>query len=242
MALSIVILNANGLRDQSKCTGLLQWLRSLTSVPDIICLQECHCSSDLECQVWFRASGYLCTPAAGSTHARGCITLSRPNLCLAQSWYESDGRFLLQEFRCCNQVFLVCCVYTPNSNPARNQFLDNVSVSIDLSVPTVLPGDFNTVWNQSLDCLRSDPFDVSCQSLCALNRLLNTCSSIDSWRYLHPTTSSYTWTRSNGLLSSLIDLILVPHVWVPSVSSCDIVASPFSDHCTVIMSAHGPGV
>ena len=87
------------------------------------------------------------------------------------------------------------------------------------------------------------------ESSCALNRLLNACSSIDNWRYLHPTSYSYTWTRSNGSLSSRIDLILVPHVWVPSVSSCDIVACSFSDHCAVVLSvrvpqvpSHGPGV
>ena len=54
MALSIFTLNANALRDQSKRAGLLQLLRSLTAVPDIVCLQECHCSSDLKCQAWFR--------------------------------------------------------------------------------------------------------------------------------------------------------------------------------------------
>ena len=50
-------------------------------------------------------------------------------------------------------------------------------------------------------------------------------------------------------LSSRIDFILVPHVWVPSVSSSDIVACPFSDHCAVVTSvcvpevpSHGPGV
>ena len=82
MALSIVTLNANGLCDQSKCAGLLQWFRSLTVVPDIVCLQECHCSSDLECRTWFRSFGYLCALAAGSTHARGCIVLSRKFLSL----------------------------------------------------------------------------------------------------------------------------------------------------------------
>ena len=189
MTLSIVTPNANALRDQSKSAGLLQWLRSLTAVPDIVCLQECHCSFDLKCQTWFRASGYLCALAAGSTHARGCIILFRPTLSLAQSWYESDGRFLLHEFRCCNQVFRVCCVYTPISNPARNQFLDDVSVSIDPSVPTVLCGDFNTVFNRSLSRRGSDPFDVPRESFCALNRLLNACSSI--WRYLHPTSSDH---------------------------------------------------
>ena len=93
MALSIVTLNANGLRDQSKRAGLLQWFRSLTAVPDIVYLQECHCSFALKCQAWFRASGYLCALATGSTNARGCIILFRPTLSLVQSRSESDGRF-----------------------------------------------------------------------------------------------------------------------------------------------------
>ena len=139
------------------------------------------------------------------------------------------------EFRFCNQVFRVCCVYAPNSNPQRNQFLDDVAV--------------NTVFDRSFDRRGSDPFDVSRESSCALHRLLNAYSSIDIWRYLHPTSSSYTWTSSNGSLSSRIDLILVPYVWVPSVSCCDIVARSFSDHCAVAMSvcvpevpSHGLGV
>ena len=86
----------------------------------------------------------------------------------------------------------------------------------------MLAGDFNTVFDRSLDRRGSDPFDVSRESSCALNRLLNACSSIDIWRYLHPTSSSYTWTRSNSSFSSRIDFISVPQVWVPSVSSCDI--------------------
>ena len=164
MALSIVTLNANGLRDQSKHTGLLQWFRSLTVVRDIVCLQECHCSSDLECQTRFRVSGYLCALAAGSMHARGCIILFRPTLSLVQSWSEPDGRFLMCEFRFCNQVFLVCCVYAPYSNPQRNQFFDDVSVRIDPSVLTVLAGYSNTVFDRSLDRRGLDPFDVSRES------------------------------------------------------------------------------
>ena len=140
------------------------------------------------------------------------------------------------EFRFCNQVFRDCCVYAPNSNPQRI-----VSGRIDPSV-TVLAGDFNNVFDRSLDRRGSDPFDVSRESSCALCRLLNACSSIDIWRYLHPTSSSYTWTRSNGWLSSRIDFILVPHVWVPSVSSCDIVACPFSEQCAVVMSVRVPEV
>jgi len=200
----------------------------------------------LEWPAWFRASGALAT---GSTHARGCIILFRPYLSLVQSRSEPDGRFLMCEFPFCNQVLRVCRVYAPNSNPARNQFLEDVSVSIDPCFSTVLAGDFNPVFDRSLDRRGSDLFDVSRESSCALNRLINACSSIYIWKYIYPTSSSYTWTRGNGSLSSRIVFILEPRVWFPFVSSCDIVACPFSGHCAVVMSvrvpdvpSHGPGV
>ena len=45
MAMSIVTLNCNGIRDSSKRSGLVQWLRSLPVSASVICLQETHCRS-----------------------------------------------------------------------------------------------------------------------------------------------------------------------------------------------------
>lgn len=45
MALSILTLNCNGIRDQSKWNGLVQWLQSLPVSVDVVCLQETHCVS-----------------------------------------------------------------------------------------------------------------------------------------------------------------------------------------------------
>lgn len=53
MALSIVSINANGLRDLDKRSGFLQWLRSLPYPVDVVCVQEAHCISVFECDSWF---------------------------------------------------------------------------------------------------------------------------------------------------------------------------------------------
>ena len=58
MALSIISLNVNGLRDSSKREGLLQWLQSLSVTVDVASLQETHCTSDVECHSWFSSSGF----------------------------------------------------------------------------------------------------------------------------------------------------------------------------------------
>ena len=92
----------------------------------------------------------------------------------------------MEGFCCVNFVFLtsfscLLCLRS-NSSPARFQFIDDVSLSIDPSLPTELTGDFNTILSRSLDRRRSDPFDASRVFPCALNRLLDACSSVGFWR------------------------------------------------------------
>ena len=51
MALSIISLNINGLRDVDKRRGVMQWLNSLPSPGDVLCLQETHYLSEAESRV-----------------------------------------------------------------------------------------------------------------------------------------------------------------------------------------------
>ena len=157
-------------------------------------------------------------------------------LTLLNSWSDSDGRFLQCEFSFFTKLFRVCCIYGPNRNPARDLFLDGLHHRIDPLIPTVLAGDFNTVFDRGLDRFGSDPSDSSCESSSSLLNLFDSCCVLDIWWYLHPTVSGFTWTRWNGAFASRIDLFGVPSVRVTSVSLCDIVPCPFSDHCGVLLS------
>ena len=109
-------------------------------------------------------------------------------------------------------------------------------------IPTVLAGDFNSVFDRALDRFGSNPSDSSRESSASLLSLFYSCCVLDIWRYLHPNDSGFTWTRWNGALASRIDLFGVLYVWVLSVSSCDIVPCPFSDHCAVFLSVVVPDV
>ena len=156
--------------------------------------------------------------------------------------YPSDslGRFLLCEFSLRGVVFRVAWIYAPNNNPDRDAYLDEVSSHLDPSVPTLLAGDFNTVFDCAGDCLGSVVGDTSRESVVALGRLFDDSCCIDIWRYLHPSSSAFTWTKLDGSISSRIDLIGCPYVWVASVSACDIFPCPFSDHCAVSCSLTVP--
>ena len=242
MALSILSLNVNGLRDSSKREGLVQWLRSSCPSADIVCLQETHCVSDIECHSWFSSSGFNFVLSPGSARSCGCIVLYRPILQLINSSSEFPGRSLMCHFSFHGSSFRVFCLYAPNRNPARDLFFNQITDAVDPSNPTVLCGDFNSVFDRSLDRRGSSANDNARESTLALTRLFDSCCVVDVWRYLHPHSISFSWTRWNGDLASRIDLIGCPFSWVPSVSSCDIIPCPFSDHCGVLFCISVPSV
>jgi len=51
MALSLVLVNVNGLRDADKRLSFLQWLSHLS--PSVVCLQEMHALSSDKLSLWF---------------------------------------------------------------------------------------------------------------------------------------------------------------------------------------------
>ena len=126
MAVQIISLNVNGIRNSDRRSGLLLWLRSLAVVPDVVCLQEAHCVSDVECQSWFRSSG--------SQKSCGCVILFRPSLSLVDVSSDDAGRFVSCEFRLQDKSFRVVSLYAPNRNPARDQFLEQVSSWVIMNV------------------------------------------------------------------------------------------------------------
>lgn len=85
----------------------------------------------------------------------------------------------------------MCCIYATNRNPAFDQFFDDLQSKVDPSVPTILYGDSNAVFNRSADRLGSDPSDLSHESSSSLQDLFDTYYFVDIWRYLHPFLSSF---------------------------------------------------
>ena len=138
--------------------------------------------------------------------------------------------------------FNISCLYAPNRNPARNDFFDCLADTIDLTFPTFICGDFNTVLDRSLDRFGSNVSDYSQESSHALANLFYFCCTTDIWRYLHPTSKEFTWSARSGSLSSRIDLFGCPVAWVPSMSSCEILPFPFSDLCAVLLSGSFPSL
>lgn len=177
--------------------------------------------------------GFLCIASPGSIHSCGSVILYRPRFVLKKSSFDSAGRFVYAVFSLHDVEFALACIYAPNQNPARGDSFNYVSDMIDPQVPTVLCGDFNAIFNCSLDRRGSDVLDVSRESFRALASLFSDCCVVDVWRQLHPGVFASTWMRPDGSVSSRIDLIGCPFSWLHCVSSCEILPCLYSDHSAV---------
>ena len=175
MAVSIATINVNGIRDGNKRMGFLHWLSHLSL--DIVCLQEVHVLTSAEGSSWFDSFGYRSFVSPASNHARGTVILFRPIFLLSGSFCDTEGRFVLCDFSFRGKFFRVASLYAPNVNPDRNDFFSFVLAKIDPSVHTFLCGDFNSVFDRTLDRWGSCPFDYSRESSALLSGLSVTAVS-----------------------------------------------------------------
>ena len=139
-----------------------------------------------------------------------CAIMYKPKLTLVASFCDTSGHFVHCSFSFADVTFNVACLYAPDRNPARDQFFDYVLDVVNPDPPTILCGDFNTVFDRGLDRSGSDVNDLSRESTPSLIRLLNACMAVDIWRVLNPSSRSFSWLRPNGSAASYIDLVGLP--------------------------------
>ena len=236
--MNFLSLNVCGIREANKRMSLMQWLSHRRV--DIVCFQETHTISSTESSSWFSPFGFLAVSAAGTAHARGLAILFRPRLFLNRSWVELGGRFVMAEFMDGNFLFRVVCIYAPNRNPERDSFLLSCSDFIDPSIPTLLGGDFNAVFDRTKDRKGSAADSAYRDSSISLRSLFSEACVFDVWRRLHPDTIAFSWTRRDGLLASRIDLFGCPVSWAHGVHACDLIPCPYSDHVAIVLRVSPP--
>ena len=123
------------------------------------------------------------------------------------------------EFSCPSKVFHAATVYAPHRNSECNDFYDFVSSKMDVSMPSILCGDFTCVLDCSVDRRGLAHDDYSRESVQALTSLFDTPAVTDIWRYLHPAWPSFTWSWWDEAAASRINLIRRPYAWLSTVSS-----------------------
>ena len=178
----------------------------------------------------------------------GVAVLFKPSFTLVDAVKDSSGRFVRVRLSRAAASFDMVSLYAPNPRSDRLLLFPSLLPHLDHSVPTLLCGDFNSVMDPCRDRRNAGGQSVT-DTPDILVSLFRDLSCVDVWRSCHPDQQAFTWLRPDGTRASRTDLVGCPVSWLPSVSCCDILACPFSDHSAVCLSlsslpdavSRGPG-
>lgn len=247
MAVSITMLNCQGLRSAVNRQTLFQWLNCFG--PDVVCLQETHSVSENEFADWVsdesqngnNTKAYSCVSSPGLVRSSGVAILYRKSLSIVQSFKDTDGRLVGCEVKYNDYHFQVACVYGPNNKAAGSVFFESLYQALDPDVPAFLCGDFNMVLDPVLDRFGNNPNSYWAYNWSGtLSALMSAYDLNDVWWAKHPGESEYTWRRPNGAQGSRIDMIWMPKDLISNVEIIKILPFFWSDHGYVHMKINLP--
>jgi exonuclease III len=243
MSLTILTLNANGLRNNSKRHKLFCWCRDKG---DIIFLQETHCTNADMCK-WTSEWGGEAIWTDGSSMSKGVAILFKQGLNVQFSnVMKKDERMISLTLSVENQkTYQLVNVYAPNAGTERKQFITNLTPVLNTDESDViLGGDLNCAMNGSLDrqnCMTK--VDEGVKEI----KLMQTKHNLeDVWRRRNPTKRAFTYRH--GDKASRIDYILISKSLDSDVKVTKIQHCPYSDHDAVNVKIktddveRGPGI
>ena len=233
MALRVISLNTGGIGDQIKRRKIF---KQYSDRGDILCLQETHCTNEME-NIWAKEWGGVAFFANGTSAARGtAILINRKRLINVNKVQGSpDGRFLAINCELEGFKFCITSIYAPNDD-SPGYFRDIMQKLEHFEAKKIIIGDFNLVLNARLDRRGS-----SYNNHNAANYLLQQMEEeylCDVWRDRHPEDVRYSWYRGSGknLQASRIDFALVSQAIANRTNDAFYIKGIGSDHAAYILS------
>ena len=233
MDLKIISLNINGLNDHLKRTALVDWLRCMKA--DVVCLQETHSPSRESARKWFANSGYRVASSSLKSKSAGVAILVKDKYKITKIIKDEDGRYIQAVVDFGEGQASFVSLYAPNRNPTHNTFFASLTGLIDLSRPTFVAGDFNSVLDPAKDRMRdptyvAGPAAQQRESNAALESLMSFTQTYPLWRQLYPGRTAYSWTHGDGTQASRIDMVWAPTALSNNITKCEYHTFFLSDH------------
>ena len=205
--LSILTLNARGLRDSNKRSNLFYWLKLKQA--DITFLQETYWTNDLTNKIKQEWAGELFL-SPGTQHSKGTAILFKTNtsIKLLNKHISEDGRIILINVQIEDKTFTLVNIYAPNSTTERKTFFNKIHKwlrQFSLNEQNVIiGGDFNYTHDPILD-RQNNKYDKNLdQSKHSFESLLTSFKLRDNWRDTHPQKRQYTFKEISRIDKFLI--------------------------------------
>ena len=173
--------------------------------------------------------------------SRGAAILINKNVPFVMSNVETDssGRYIIVVGKLYNTPIILANVYAPHWDdssffPTFFAKLPNIDTH-----HLILGGDMNCALSPALD--RSSPKNITTsKAALAIQLFLNTNGISDAWRFLNPTSKSYSFFSPVHGTYSRIDYFFLDKKLLPLISNCDYQAMVISDHAPLVMTLRIP--
>jgi exonuclease III len=226
--LTILSLNVNGLRDNTKRTNLFLWLKLFPT--DIILLQDTH-YTPADNDLWTRQWGL---PVVWSEF-NAALSANRSLILSLVPTLDISSRLTIFTVQIPSHSELVYfgSIYVPAQYNARTQFLANLPPDLPYSL-SFLAGDCNMIANPSLDRVPPSNSPPG-QHWTLFSSFLQQWELTDIHRSLSNDSDQVTrWAHlPSGLIGRRIDNLFVSIAQLTLFSDTSTLHCPYSDHCAL---------
>lgn len=161
----------------------------------IVYLQETHSTSHAEFDRWIKIKNnndnnkpkYKVLSSHGTTRSRGVAVIYHPYLTVTQSASDSQGRLQLIHFSYLSLPFRLVNIYGPKQKEACLDFFQTILPLVNLSLSTIVCGDFNAVVDPNINhtgCNPNSPWAYNWPH--TLATLTSDMDLVNIWRLRHP--------------------------------------------------------
>ena len=169
---------------------------------DILCLQETHSVSQTKFEGWVKAAqdagvlspNYSCVSSSGRHRSCGVAIFYNSCLSLSSCARDQHSPLLCAQLTSNSTTFQVCNIYGSNKAKDGNVFFESLYPVLDLDLPCILCGDFNTMVDPYMDrqgCNPTSPWAYNWSR--TLTNLMSCYNLQDIWWVKHPSDYAFTW-------------------------------------------------
>jgi exonuclease III len=142
---------------------------------------------------------------------------------------DLNGRYIIIDVVLKMTEFRIFCVYLPNEERERKEFINNLAVFFNINKLFIIGGDFNFVECNDLDKRGGTIYRGEGGKLEFAN-LKAAADLIDTFRIISPNGFQYSWENKLEGVKVRLDRIYVSKSIAKSVKSCDYIYCFVSDH------------
>jgi exonuclease III len=246
---SILCLNTNGLRNDSKRKSLLRWLKTYYQAEEkIIFLQETHTNSANE-KAWENDWAGDIIFSHGTNDSKGAAILLPKDTEYSDVDIHRDpeGRFVVMTVTINQSQVCLVNVYAPTGDnvPEQITWLNNLQIILDeySHLNFIIGGDINTPLNPILDKYNAPANSQPSDYAKLWTTLFEDLNLTDIWRILNPTKRRYTWRqggKNSPLKQSRLDYWIISIPAIFDLNTVDICPGFRSDHSLIEINFNKP--